>query len=197
MSNICMDTVIFYSASGEQEAGLNVLREAVAACYPIGTSVDESRFSRIFDRHGILTNGLHLRGDIVYTSLEEDHIRLDCDAAWTPMYDAYERLSGHFGVSFHLQAEECGCGIYYNTDIDGTYLPTQYKVCLWERPTDCSLDALFDAADGDTDFYFDSDSELLEWFRERSPIDAATLEELKEHLDMYCVSVHEFVNPYR
>lgn len=196
MANICMDTVIFYAASDEQEAGLNALREAVAACYPIGTSVDESMFCRIFDRHGIPTNGLHLRGDVVNTSLEEDHIRLDCDAAWTPMYDAYERLSEHFGVSFHLQAEECGNGIYFNTDINGTYLPTQYKVCLWERPADGSLDALFDAADGDTDFYFDSDRELLQWFRERSPINVATLEELKEHLEMYCVSVHEFVNPY-
>lgn len=197
MSNICMDTVIFYAASDEQQAGLNALREAVASCYPIGTSVDESMFCRIFDQHGIPTNRLHLRGDVVYTSLEEDHIRLDCDVAWTPMYDAYERLSEHFGVSFHLRAEECGNGIYYNTDINGTYLPTQYKVCLWERPADGSLDALFDAADGDTDFYFDSDRELLQWFRERSPINAATLEELKKHLEMYCVSVHEFVNPFR
>lgn len=32
MSNICMDTVIFYAASGRQEAGLNALREAVASC---------------------------------------------------------------------------------------------------------------------------------------------------------------------
>ena len=80
--------------------------------------------------------------------------------------------------------------------MNGTYLPTQYKVCLGERPADGSLDALFDAADGDTDFYFDSDREMLQWFRERSPIDAATLMELKGHLDMYCVSIHEFVNPY-
>ena len=197
MSNICMDTVIFYAASDEQKAGLNALREAVAACYPIGTSVDESVFGKIFDQHGISKKRLHLWGDVVDTSLEEDHIRLDCDAAWTPMYDAYEQLSNHFGVSFHLQTEECGNGIYYNTDINGTYLPPQYKVCLWERPADGSLDALFDATDGDTDFYFDSDRELLQWFRELSPIDAATLEELKEHLEMYCVSVHEFVNPYR
>lgn len=95
------------------------------------------------------------------TSFEEGHIRLDCDATWTPMYGAYERLSNQFGVSFHLRAEECGNGIYYNTDINGTYLPPQYKVCLWDRQAEGSLDVLFDAADGDTDFNFDSDRELL------------------------------------
>ena len=42
MSNICMDTVVFYAASDEQENGLAALRQAVSACYPAGTSVDDS-----------------------------------------------------------------------------------------------------------------------------------------------------------
>ena len=43
MANICMDTVVFYAASDEQENGLAALRQAVSACYPAGTSVDDSR----------------------------------------------------------------------------------------------------------------------------------------------------------
>ena len=198
MANICMDTVVFYAASDEQESGLAKLRKAVSACYPTGTSVDGSMLRRIFERNGIPTDGLCLRSDVVDTSLVEDGcITLNCDSAWTPVYEAYSRLAGHFGVSFELQAEESGCGVYINTDISGSYLPTLYKAYLSERAEDGSLDALFDAAGGDTDLYFESDKKLLQWFQERGGISASTLEELKEHLDEDCVSIHEFVNPYQ
>lgn len=197
MANTCMDTVVFYAASDEQESGLAALGKAVSACYPMGTSVDDSRLCRIFERSGIPADGLCLRSNVVDTSLVEDgQITLYCDSAWTPVYEAYSRLAGHFGVSFELQAEEPGCGVYINTDISGIYLPTHYKAYLSERAEDGSLDALFDAAGGDTDLYFESDRELLQWFREHGGIPAATLEELRGHLDEDCISIHEFVNPY-
>lgn len=112
------------------------------------------------------------------------------------MYEAYLSLASHFDVSFELQAEESGCGVYINTDINGAYLPTHYKAYLSERPEDGSLDTLFDAAGDDTDFYFNSEKDLMQWFGEHSSITAATLEELRECLDECCVSIHEFVNPY-
>lgn len=197
MANICMDTVVFYAASDEQECGLATLRKALIACYPTGTSVDGSMLCRIFERSGIPTEGLCLRSDVVDTSLVEDgHITLYCDSAWSPKYEAYLRLANYFNVSFELQAEEPGGGIYINTDINGSYLTAHYKAYLSERAADGSLDALFDAAEGDTDFYFETDKEMFQWFQERGGISAATLEELKEHLDEDCVSIHEFVNPY-
>lgn len=197
MANICMDTVVFYAASPGQEAGLAALRIAIEASYPAGTSVDDSRLCRIFEQNSIPTDGLNLRSDVVDVSLIKDgHITLYCDSAWNPMYEAYLSLANHFGVSFELQAEESGCGVYINTDIYGTYLTTHYKVYLSERPEDGSLDALFDAADGDTDFYFDSVDDLLQWFRERGAIAADSLEALQDILDDGYVSIHEFVNPY-
>ena len=197
MSNICMDTVVFYAASEGKEKGLAALRQAVSACYPDGTSVDGSRLCRIFEQNSIPTDGLNLRSNVTYTDLAGDgHITLYCDSAWNPMYEAYLCLADHFGVSFELQAEESGCGVYINTDINGAYLPTHYKAYLSERAQDGSLDTLFDAAGGDTDLYFESDRELLQWFREHGGIPAATLEELRGHLDEDCISIHEFVNPY-
>ena len=197
MANICMDTVVFYAVSDRQKSGLAALRQAVNACYPIGTSVDDSRLCRIFELNGIPTNNLNLRSNIINTSfVEDDHITLYCDSAWNPMYEAYSRLADYFGVSFELQAEESGCGVYINTDISGNYLSIHYKAYLSERAEDNSLDALFDAAGGDTDFYFNSEKDLLQWFRECGGISAATLKELKEHLAENCVSIHEFVNPY-
>lgn len=197
MSNICMDTVVFYAASEGQEKGLAALRQAVSACYPDGTSVDGSRLCRIFEQNSIPTDGLNLRSNVTYTDLAGDgHITLYCDSAWNPMYEAYLCLADHFGVSFELQAEESGCGVYINTDINGAYLPTHYKAYLSERAQDGSLDTLFDNSGGDTDFYFHSEDDLLRWFKERGGIDADSVRALQDILDADYVSIHEFVNPY-
>ncbi len=197
MSNICMDTVVFYAASEGQEKGLAALRQAVSACYPDGTSVDNSRLCRIFEQNSIPTDGLDLRSNVTYTDLAGDgHIILYCDSAWNPMYEAYLCLADHFGVNFELQAEESGSGIYINTDINGAYLPTHYKAYLSERPEDGSLDALFDDADGDTDLYFDSEADLLRWFAECGSIVADSAQALQDILDADYISIHEFVNPY-
>lgn len=196
MANTCMDTVVFYTTSDAQEKGLATMKQAFNDCYPIGTSVDNSGLRRIFEQNGIPTDGINLRSDVVDVSLEDSHITLYCDSAWSPMYEAYLSLASHFDVSFELQAEESGCGVYINTDINGAYLPTHYKAYLSERPEDGSLDTLFDAAGDDTDFYFNSEKDLLQWFGEHSSITAATLEELRKNLDESCVSIHEFVNPY-
>ena len=131
MSNICMDTVVFYAASEGQEKGLAALRSSIASCYPAGVSVNDSRLCRIFEQNNIPADGIDLRSDVVDTTLVGDgHITLYCDSAWRPMYEAYLCLAGHFGVSFELQAEESGCGVYINTDINGAYLPTHYKAYL-------------------------------------------------------------------
>ncbi len=197
MSNICMDTVVFYAASEGQEKGLAALRSSIASCYPAGVSVNDSRLCRIFEQNNIPADGIDLRSDVVDTTLAGDgHITLYCDSAWSPMYEAYLCLAGHFGVSFELQAEESGSGIYINTDINGAYLPTHYKAYLSERPEDASLDALFDDADGDTDLYFDSEADLLRWFAECGSIVADSAQALQDILDADYISIHEFVNPY-
>lgn len=195
MSNICMDTVVFFAASDTQNDGFFRLKKAIEDCYPPGISVDDSGLCRIFEQNDIPVDGLCLRSDIVEVSLEDDHITLYCDSAWNPMYEAYLSLARHFDVCFELEAEEPGCGIYINTDINGAYLPTQYKAFLSERPTDGSLDMLFDNSHGDTDFYFDSEGDMLQWFRECGII-ADSAQELKDTLDSDYVSIHEFVNPY-
>ena len=99
-------------------------------------------------------------------------------------------------MCFELEAEESGCGIYINTDINGVFLTTQYKAYLSERPENGSLNLLFDNSHGDTDFYFDSEKSLLQWFRERGGIAADSAQELKNILDNDYVSIHEYVNPY-
>lgn len=196
MANVCMDTVVFYAASDGQEKGLAALKQAVNDCYPAGTSVDDSRLCRIFEQNGIPTDGISLRSNVVDVCTEDSHITLYCDSAWNPMYEAYLSIANYFGVSFELEAEEPGSSIYINTDINGAYLTNQYKAYLSERPSDGSLNMLFDNAHGDTDFYFSSDKELLQWFQECGGITTDSVETLQAALNHECVSIHEFVNPY-
>ena len=66
-----------------------------------------------------------------------------------------------------------------------------------KRPEDHSLDSLFHHAGGDTDFYFDSDGELLEWFREYGSVNAGTVQELRACMDEKYVCLYEFENPYQ
>lgn len=196
MANVCMDTVVFYAASDGQEKGLAALKQAVNDCYPAGTSVDDSRLCRIFEQNGIPTDGISLRSNVVDVCTKDSHITLYCDSAWNPMYEAYLSIANYFGVSFELEAEEPGSSIYINTDINGAYLTNQYKAYLSERPSDGSLNMLFDNAHGDTDFYFSSDKELLQWFQECGGITTDSVETLQAALNHEYVSIHEFVNPY-
>lgn len=196
MGNLCMDTVVFYAENDAQEAGLQKLKEAVFSCYPEYSPSQDTRMAKIFEQNNLSIEGLYLRGDVIHSAIEDDRVTLDCDAAWRPMWDAYNALATYFNVNLVMQAEEPGSDIYINTDSDGTYLPTHYKLVLDGRPDDNSLDAILAAADGDTDIYFDSESSLLQWFR-NGGIDAKSLDELRSKLDNDYVTIHEYVNSYQ
>ena len=129
---------------------------------------DESSLIQIFKINGITANDISLRSNVVYSVFDSGYVKLECISAWSPPYEAYSRLAESFGISFVLQAEEPGFSVYINTDMDKKFLTVEYKVYLRERPEDHSLDSLFHHAGGDTDFYFDSDGELLERLKKYS-----------------------------
>lgn len=197
MANECMDTVVFYAESEDQEKGLSKFREAVMSCYGIKMPADESSLIQIFKINGITANDISLRSNVVYSVFDSGYVKLECISAWSPPYEAYSRIAESFWISFVLQAEEPGFSIYINTDMDKKFLTVEYKVYLRERPEDHSLDSLFYHAGGDTDFYFDSDGELLEWFREYGSVNAGTVQELRACMDEKYVCLYEFENPYQ
>lgn len=196
MANICMDTVVFYSEYDLSLDELQQLKKAIEVCYPADRHYSESSITRLFEFLNISTDVLHLRGDVVNYTLEDSFIRIECDSAWMPMKDAYDTLCSHFDLEMVLMAEESGSDIYYNTDEKGYYLSTSYKISLSHKPDDDSLNDIFQATDGDTDFYFDSSSELLQWFHELGHIEASTISELQGLLDSDYITIHKFTNPY-
>lgn len=197
MANECMDTVVFYAASNDQEKRLIKFRETVESCYGTKMSNDESSLILIFEKNGIPVSDLSIRSDVLYSDFGNGYVTLECVSAWSPPYEAYSKLAKYFGISFVLQAEEPGFSIYYNTDMDKRYLTTQYKVYFAERPEDYSLDSLFDKTCGDIEYYFDSEEELLKWFKECGFVNVKTVEQLKEYLDEEYVCIYEFENPYQ
>lgn len=190
MSNICMDTVVFYAKSQKEKVDLATLKLAFEKAYPSESAVD-NKFSRFFVENNLPTQGLHLKGEVVELSLDGDVISLSCDVAWKPMYDAYACIADAFDVRFVMEAEEPGFEIYINTDCDSEYLTNRYKVYLSERPEDGSLDKIFDYADDETDFYFSSKDELLRWFSEHGEIEINTVHALQEQLGLF-IMVYEY-----
>lgn len=71
-----------------------------------------------------------------------------------------------------------------------------YKFVLSDKPDDGSLNELFQAAGGNTNIYFTSDSGILQWFWVNGRIKASTVTELREFLDSGCTSIYEYSDIY-
>ena len=83
------------------------------------------------DERGAITNcdsSVTYKDDIVYFKIESV-------SAWMPQVDEfYKLLKEKYDkkISIVFKAEEMGCGIYYNTDIEGRFFKDRYKIdyCL-------------------------------------------------------------------
>ena len=102
MANECMDTVVYYAVSEDQEKGLIKFRDAVRRCYDTKMFAGGNSLSRMFEENGISVSGLSLRSSVVYSDLEGGHVTLECISAWSPPYEAYSRFAESFGIGFVL-----------------------------------------------------------------------------------------------
>lgn len=192
MPNVCMDTVVFYSDAPSSE-GIRKMRKAVKACYPIPRAHSKNDMCRFFEYLGIPAESLYLRGEVKGYTFKDSSIELACDSANMPMADAYDALSRHFNLEMVFMSEEPGNCLYYNTDTDGRFLKTRYRIVLSdERPEDGSLDQLFEFAGTDRDFCFSCEPEVLQWLREKGNIQAGSIQELPALMDMDYLSIYEY-----
>lgn len=190
MANICSDTVIFFPKNDTAGDAISRLKEDLLKCYPtIGCQAD-TRISLLMHHLGIPTEGISLRGDIVYMGIEDTHIEIELETAWSPLYDAYREIAIHYGLKFVLRAEEPGEGIFINTDVYGTYLDVRYRVLLnLEADAGNTVYQRMFAEETDMEVYFSQESDLLEWFVQYG-ISADSYEELDNKLDSDYVSIN-------
>lgn len=192
MANICMDTVVFYSEDGSSFDKLQKMKEAIEICYPAKRPCTESGMSILFNNLKIPSEDLYLRGEVNHYTFDDSFVELICDSAWRPMTDAYDALSRYFDLKMVYMSEEPQSNLFRNTDSDGLFLETRYKIILSDCPEDGFLDKLFHNAGGDRDFYFSSESEVLKWMHENGGIQAESIQELLRIVDMDYINICEY-----
>jgi hypothetical protein len=130
MPNWCNDSVIFIQEDGKNDRIL-ALKEALEGVGPV-TSADEGWIGNTLLRAGIFktheeVEAIYARAFVDYIDVREDNtLLIQVNSAWSPCTVAYNLLAEHFDLEYVLFAEECGCGVYVNTDISGEYFPERY-----------------------------------------------------------------------
>ena len=81
----------------------------------------------IFDKRGAIT---HCDSSVTYSD-SIAYFKIETISAWMPRVDEfYKLIDEHYDreISIVFEAEEFGCGLYYNTDIEGRFFKNRYKV---------------------------------------------------------------------
>lgn len=189
MANVCSDDVYFYSDTNLE--GLQRLWEDLASSIDLCPS--DSWIGKLFTYKGIPTAGICLRGDVTYMERNADGILLDLVTAWTPLYDAYRAIAGHYDVAFVCKSFEPGCGIYFNTDTSGRFFPERYLVTIQDEEEITPLGRKVSEVLEDWAVYC-SEEELLDAFRSFG-YTASSEKELNRLLEKQDIEIHAFENP--
>ena len=81
----------------------------------------------IFDERGAIT---HCDSSVTYSD-SIAYFKIETISAWMPRVDEfYKLIDEHYDreISIVFEAEEFGCGLCYNTDIEGRFFKNRFKV---------------------------------------------------------------------
>jgi hypothetical protein len=192
MANICCDDVYFYSESHPEY--LTALWEDLETSIIFCRNEDLAWIGNLFRLKNISTDGISLRGTVIYMERNDDNILLGTSAAWSPLYDTYHAIAEAYQVDFAMQSIEPGCNIYINTDHSGQYFPDHYAVSIEDEsyltPADIPIGRKLEYGE-----LFTTKAVLLERFAELG-YPANTLEMLDTLLEDTGIEIHCFEDPY-
>ena len=192
MANICCDDVYFYSESHPEY--LTALWEDLETSIIFCRNEDLAWIGNLFRLKNISTDGISLRGTVIYMERNDDNILLGTSAAWSPLYDTYHAIAEAYQVDFVMQSIEPGCNIYINTDHSGQYFPDHYAVSIEDEsyltPADIPIGRKLEYGE-----LFTTEAVLLERFAELG-YPANTLEMLDTLLEDTGIEIHCFEDPY-
>ena len=192
MANICCDDVYFYSESNPEH--LTALWEDLETSIIFCRNEDLAWIGNVFRLKNISTDGISLRGTVIYMERNDDNILLGTSVAWSPLYDAYHAIAEAYQVDFAMQSIEPGCNIYINTDQSGQSFPDHYAVSIEDEsyltPADIPIGRKLEYGE-----LFTTKAVLLERFAELG-YPANTLEMLDTLLEDTGIEIHCFEDPY-
>lgn len=182
MANICSNSTVFYGKREFLDALWGVIQNAQEREHPmwLGNIFIEAGFPE----KEISDGDIYCRGSVDFLSRDErdGSIKIDYQTAWSPIYEEFDKLLNRFfpDVEEVTIAEECGCEIFINTDVEGRWFKDRYQI---ERE------------DSDTEYFDDLDS-FLRRFNEIFGTSFGTFAECEayEPADDSWVSVHEYAD---
>ena len=134
MANQCDTSIVFYSENKRMIKDL--WRNITDFC----SDNHDCTIYKFMRKMGYSKNDLHIfdeRGAITYCDSSVTHkdsiayFKIETVSAWMPRVDEFYKLvDEHYDreISIVFEAEEFGCGLYYNTDIEGRFFKNRYKV---------------------------------------------------------------------
>ena len=192
MSNICCDDVYYYSQSNPEH--LAALWEDLETSIVFCRNEELAWIGNLFELKDIPTEGISLRGTVIYMERNQDNILLSTSAAWFPLYEAYQAIAEAYQVDFVMQSIEPGCNTYINTDYSGQYFPDRYAVSMEDEafltPTGIPVGEKLEHGE-----LFTTDAALLKRFVQMG-YPADKLEMLDALLENTGIEVHCFEDPY-
>lgn len=198
MPNWCATTVIF---TGDKSNLKRFHSDFMKAQRSI-TEGDPGWIGKLLVYKGIDWKNVDCRGFYDYIRFEDDHVTLDSEDAWGPCTEVYDIFAKIYNLSYVLKAEEPGCGVYINTDIEGQFFPEKYIFEVYDAnlfelnlfKNDTQLQEIFKQLDSIR--YFENDAEILDQFKDYKNREIKTLGDFKKLIKEYkeYVSFGEFVS---
>lgn len=132
MANWCSTVYVFY---GENKEGIDNLFKDLKEV----EEKDNTWIGNVFMKKGFTEKEAE---ELVYRSFitsvcryKTGEVELTCEDAWNYHYEAMSELIDKYGEGIHFEmlAEECGNGIFVNTDEGGVYFTDRFMI-------DCDID---------------------------------------------------------
>ncbi|WP_455630543.1 hypothetical protein [Megamonas sp.] len=134
MANKCETSIVFYSENKD------VIKALWQNITDFCNNNHDCTIYKFMQKMGYSKNDLYRsdkRGVITYCDSSvsyKDNItyfKIETVSAWMPQVDEFYKLIDEKydrNISIVFEAEEMGCGIYYNTDIEGRFFKDRYKI---------------------------------------------------------------------
>ena len=161
MPNWCTTSYVFRGDENEIKDLYDKLKSFTSK-ERISNSFGDSWLGNIVNGFGFDYNEIPCRGRIDYfPELEEtdpDRLEFSTWTVWEPMTEMWDKIIEKYysSITYVLIAEECGMGIYINTDVEGENFSTRFSVDFKLSP---KYNSLYE--DG---FYADCEEDLVETF---------------------------------
>ena len=161
MPNWCTTSYVFRGNENEIRDFYNKIKSFTSK-ERISNGFGNFWLGNIVDGFGFDWKEIRCKGLIDYfpepEDIDSDRLELSTETAWYPMTDMWDKIIEMYypSITYVLIAEEPGCDVYINTDIEGEYFTERFSV-------DFNLPPKYDFL-CDDGFYADCEEEIVEKF---------------------------------